>query len=90
MDTDVLVDKAVLGKQVEIFFDSRVGKFLLARIESEINRGVELLKKVDPEDVKQVRCLQNLVLRAESIESWFSEAIMDGIKATEILEERDE
>ena len=90
MDTDVLVDKAVLGKQVEIFFDSRVGKFLLARIESEINRGVELLKKVDPEDVKQVRCLQNLVWRAESIESWFSEAIMDGIKATEILEERDE
>lgn len=87
---DSLVDVAVLGKQVEIFRDSRVGKFVSERINHEIEAAVQELKIVDPTFATRVQSIQNRIKVAESIGGWLDQAIMAGLEATKILEDREE
>ena len=89
-EKDILIDVAALGKQVEAFFDSRVGKFIVQRINYEVENGVEHLKKVDPAKTEEVRAIQNEIWRAETLRQWLEDAIMAGLKALDVLEERDD
>jgi hypothetical protein len=80
------LETAVFGKQVEIFWDSRIGQYLLVNTLREYNYSLEKLKTCDPTDFKQVVKLQAEIWRAESFRDWLSQAIEDGIRSTKILE----
>ncbi len=87
---EALVEQAVFGEQVDIFMRSRVGQWLLERAFSEADEALQRLKVVQPTDSVAVQQLQNQVWRAESIKGWLEQAVISGLKATEVLDERDE
>ena len=89
-ETEVLFDVAILGEQVDAFYHSDMGKFILTRLEAETNAGLKELKTVNPSDAERVREAQNRVWRAESLKGWLDEAIMAGLKAKDILEDRED
>ena len=89
-ESEVLLDVAVLGEQVDQFLKGDVGRFLMDHIFQEINAGVVALKNADCNDPKAVWEAQARVKVAESMEGWLREALMAGLKAREILEDREE
>jgi len=80
------LETAVFGKQVDLFWDSEIGQYLLGHALREYNTSLETLKSCDPSDSKTVARLQGEIWRAESFRDWLSRAIEDGIRATNILE----
>jgi hypothetical protein len=89
-EIEVLFDVAVLGKQIEQFFGSDVGGYLLQRADAEVASGVAQLKKLAHTDANGIRLAQNQVWRGESIRGWLEEAITAGRKAEAVLDDRDE
>lgn len=87
---EALVDVAVLGKQVDDFMRSDVGQFLTDRINDELNDAYDALKTVDAADAKAVYAAQNAVWRSETLARWIETAIQDGIRATNVLESRED
>jgi len=81
-----LWDRASFGKQVEAFWDSQVGNYLHARIKLCYSDAIAELKSVDPTDMRAVMKAQNKVALAEQINTWVSEAILDGLKSLDLLE----
>lgn len=94
MDTvreiEVLVDVAVLGKQVDSFFSSDMGKYMMSRAAAEVQEGLAILKKVAYTDAEAVRAAQNRVWRGESLRDWLEQAILAGLKAEAVLADREE
>jgi hypothetical protein len=90
MDNDELLDRAQFGRQVELFWGSRVGGYLRNRAQQVYTEAIQELKAVDPTDAKAVARAQANVWRAESFEQWLTEAMVDGFKALEILEGDDD
>ena len=90
LDDSELLDRAQFGRQVELFWDSRVGGYLQTRIRECYTAAIRELKVCDPTDTKLVMRLQNEVWKAESLETWLSEAVIDGLKSLEILEGEEE
>jgi cation transport ATPase len=88
-DKELLMRRAVFGEQVGQFLSSEIGAYLLERAKDEAERSVDKLKKCDPSRADLVRSLQVEVWRAESIEQWLREAVADGLRALEILEDRE-
>ena len=86
----VLYDTAVLGKQMESFRSSDVGRYLMAQIDREIESSLRLLRGMNPTDPAEIMRCQNAVWRAESVATWIEEAILAGLKSQEIIEEREE
>lgn len=91
MSSDVgdLLEASIIGKQVENFISSDVGKYLIQCIEAEEKKGYDALKAVDAERPDMVRSAQNSVALAEYMRSWLLEAVDAGIRATMILEDRE-
>jgi len=85
-----LVDIAVLGKQVEIFLESRVGSYLMQKASKEEVEALNRLRTVAATDRVAITHLQNMAWRASSIKDWLSEAVIAGLSATEVLDDRDE
>ena len=85
-----LLAAAVLGKEVESFYSSDVGQYLLARAERELAEASLALQTVDPADTTRIAILQAKCWRANSFRGWLEAAIIAGLKAHEILEERDD
>lgn len=90
LDDAELLDRAQFGKQVEAFWDSRVGGYLQARARECYTAAIQELKVCDATDAKRVMYLQNEVWKAEMFERWLSEAVMDGLKSLELLEGDDD
>ena len=86
MDDQELLQRAEFGRQVELFWSSRIGEYLADRIRDVYTTAIEELKTVDPEDSKRIRILQNEVFKATSVEQWLSDVVLDGLKSLEILE----
>lgn len=87
-ESEILFDVAVLGEQVDQFLKNDIGQYLLEHCHAEIKAGIEDLKKADCNDAKKVWEAQARINVAESIEGWLREALMAGLKAREILEDR--
>ena len=85
-----LVDNAVLGQQVDSFMRSDIGKYLLEKARTEQAEGYSELLQADFTDCEAVRKAQNKVHRAEDFVNWLNEAIITGLRATEVLESREE
>ena len=86
---DILIRRAAFGKQVEMFFNSDIGKYLLARSDSDIADAFNAMKVCDPKDGKMVQHYQNQIWRAESIRNWLEDCVVDGLNAINILDDPD-
>ncbi len=89
-EKDVLVYQGQLGLQVEAFLNSDVGAYLIARSEQESHSLMEKLKKADPSDCVGIIRIQEAIKRSESFKEWLVEAVENGLKATEVLQQREE
>lgn len=81
---------AVFGKQVELFWDSDIGQYLLERTLTEYNSAIEELTTCDPTNTAKIITLQSKAIRAEQFRGWLSQAIEDGLRAKRLLEGLDE
>lgn len=86
---ELLIRRAVFGKQVENFLSSDEGKYLLHRADNDVQTAFEGLKSCDPKDGKMVQTFQNMIYRAESVKQWLTDAVVDGLNATNIIEDRE-
>lgn len=77
-ETTAIID---FGMEVEAFLQSRLGRYLCGRAEEEVAEAVEALKRVDPDNAKEIRKWQNMIGRAESFGYWLAEAVQSGYNA---------
>jgi hypothetical protein len=87
-DVGLLTDAAVVGRMVEDFLHSDIGLYLVQCADAEIDKGVEALKKANAENPSEVRSAQNQVICGEYIKQWLEEAVSAGLRAQQILEDR--
>jgi len=83
--SDPRIPDAQFGKQVEMWLETDVGRYMVKRAEEDIDRAVEEMKNTNPHDVKLMVQAQNKVKVAESILSWLGDAIREGHSALESL-----
>jgi hypothetical protein len=81
---------AVFGKQVDQFWNSQIGQYLLERTLEEYNTALEDFKRVNPTDSAAIVKIQGRMWRSESFRDWLSEAITAGLRANDILEGNDD
>ena len=86
MDNQELFDRAGFGKEVELFWGSSIGQYLRNRAQECYSEAIQSLKSVDPTDTRAVMKAQNEARVAEMFEQWLSQAVLDGLKALELLE----
>jgi hypothetical protein len=86
MDNQELFERAGFGKEVELFWGSGVGQYLRNRAQECYSEAIQSLKSVDPTDTRAVMKAQNEARVAEMFEQWLSQAVLDGLKALELLE----
>jgi hypothetical protein len=89
-DSEILLDVAVLGEQIDQFMKSDIGQFLMQHAAAEEEAGIEELKKADCQKPQDIWAAQCKVWRAESFRIWLQEAVGAGLKARLILEDREE
>jgi len=87
---DPLVHTAVLGRAVEDFLESDVGKLLTGRFEEYARQAVEGLKKTAPWRRQRIAQLQLQARIADEFARIVVSAIRDGEAATQLLEEEGE
>jgi hypothetical protein len=87
-DKNMLLRRAAFGRQVEEFWASDIGNYILNRIDSEVVSAFQELKTCDPKDGKVVQTIQNRIYRAESIKDYLADSIVDGLQAFKELEDR--
>jgi hypothetical protein len=85
MDEDErrLYAEAVLGKQISEFWNSEVGKYVIARSKAETD---EIISKIKYAPVQDVEGLQRRWDVAECALIWLNEAILAGKQALAQLE----
>jgi len=86
-ETAQLVEVAVRGRQVELWLESPIGKYVVARSEEIITESTRKLKRVAPWRRRRIMELQNEIENAERFQVWMADMIAEGIQATEVLEE---
>jgi len=86
---DPVVRTAVLGKVVEDFLTSDVGRILTELAKSHVDKSTEELKLVSPLRFFMVMKLQHNIEVWEGFQKALADAIMDGLHATDLLEGED-
>lgn len=80
------IAEAILGKDAEEFCRSELGQYVIGRSKQEKLEAQEELSKVYPWRRRKIQELQNRVWRAESIQSWLVELILNGQNAEKRME----
>jgi hypothetical protein len=86
--SDLLFASAILGRDAEEFVNSELGRYLISRAKREKEQAQVLLNKTSPWRRRRIQQLQNEIWRAESLEMWICELIMDGRNAERVLDEQ--
>lgn len=86
MNDPSLYAEAMLGRDVEEFLSSDIGRYLVARAEEEEKAALEQLATVAPWRRRRITQLQAQVWRAQSFKSWLGELIVTGRQALQHLE----
>lgn len=79
--------RAVFGRQVEMFLESDIGKYLTQCANADVLEATEKLKRVDPENPREIRELQFRIRVAESVIGWLVDAMRSGQQSKRALEE---
>ena len=80
------LERAQFGKEVELFWSSRIGAYLRERARACYSEAIEQLKVCDPTDTKRIVRLQADIFKSEEFEHWLSDALLDGLKSLDLLE----
>lgn len=78
---------ARLGVEVNQWFNSKVGKHVIAKAEGEIEEVTAALLDIDPTDKDGIAALQTKAAQARLAVIWLNEAIIDGDVAYRELQE---
>jgi hypothetical protein len=84
---DPVVESAVLGKEAEDFLTSRIGQYLITRVDSEIEEARLALETTSPWRRRRIQDLQARIWRAQSFKGWMADIITDGRNALQLIEE---
>lgn len=82
-----LYNKAILGKQIEDFMGTEIGKYLLGKADRELANAITELRDCTADNLLKH---QSDMKRAESIRSWLVEAIEEGLRALNLIKELEE
>ena len=88
-DNTDMIERAVFGEQVHNFMNTEIGLYIKKRADAEVHSALNELRKCDPENAGKIREHQNSVVIAESVVQWLQDAITDGLKALQIIEDRE-
>jgi hypothetical protein len=86
VENDELMQRAQFGREVELFWGSRIGQYLRERATECYTSAIQELETVDPTDVKRIIKLQSDIFKAKSFDTWLSEVVTDGLKSLDLLE----
>lgn len=89
-ETEILFDVAVLGEQIDQFFKSDIGKYLLGHAAAQETEGLDELRRVDCNKPEEVWNAQKKVWVAEKFRVWLHDALQAGLKARMIIEDRED
>lgn len=78
---DPLMETAIFGREAQVFLATAVGQYLVKRAAQEAEEATRDLCKVLPFRWRRITELQNRIYRAQSVQAWLAEAVMDGIAA---------
>lgn len=84
---DELFREAKFMFEVTDFLETPIGRYLVARSDEEIERSLQALSKVDPENAKAVRELQTKIRVASSWQDWLADVITEGRNAHQQLQQ---
>lgn len=82
-----LWETAILGRQIDEFLSSQIGKYLLERADKEMLNAINALRDCSAEELLKH---QSDLKRAESIRVWLMEAVQEGLRALNLIEEEEE
>jgi hypothetical protein len=86
---DPTVQVAVFGKEVEEFFTSDIGRYLLRRARAEEEEATDELVK-EPEKRKETdQALRNKIWLAKTFREWLEVAYNEGLQAMDMLKEEE-
>lgn len=78
-----------LGLDMAAFVKSDVGRYLLTKAEEERTDALADLVDTSPADPEQIRALQSIIKRADSLLYWIQDAIQSGKNAEMQLDPRE-
>lgn len=90
MENDELYRRAAFGKQVEAFWDSQIGQYLQGVAREKYATALKELRTCDPTDAAKVMRAQGEAWAAEHFEIWLSDAITDGLKSIDLIDNGEE
>lgn len=86
-DNHELWEKAIFGKQVDEFLSSQIGQFLIKKAQNDWQIAVQCLRECESKDLLK---FQSDMKRAESIQGWLIEAVEEGLRALNLIQENEE
>jgi hypothetical protein len=81
-----LYARAAFGKEVEEFWDSRIGKYLRAHAQAQYTSAIEDFKSADVSNAGELLKIQGRMLLADSFQDWLSLAITEGLRSLSMLQ----
>jgi hypothetical protein len=78
--------EAQAGVEMETFRNSTVGRYLTNRANIAIANAQARMEKVDPEDARAVRAIQQDLLVARTALDWIEQAVQNGRNAAAQLD----
>jgi hypothetical protein len=79
-----------LGIQARNFLNSNIGKYLLNKIDKQVESALHNLRNVDPYNPQDIQKYQNDIRVAESSKAFLREAINEGFNAQQRIDEQEE
>ena len=77
------------ANEVHSFLNTSIGQRLMDDIDHEVDSLTEQLKKVDAENVKEVKRIQDEIWRREYLKVWFNTKLLQGDSVMEYIESQD-
>lgn len=88
-DSEMIIRRAVFGQEVEQFMNSSVGQYMQSRAKDLEASALRSLRACDPENAGLVRRHQSEAKLAEMVTQWLEDAVIDGLQALQILDDRE-
>jgi hypothetical protein len=82
-----LLNVAVFGKQVELFWEGDLGGYIQQRIAVQRHDAIKKLSTADRNDAKAIGMWQDRLAMIDLLETWITDLITDGLNAQKVLSE---
>ena len=84
--TAALYAEAMLGADVDDFFNTDMGRYVLARSKEDAEEATEQLKDIEFYKSNEIADLQMKIKKAEQAVLWLNEILIAGKEAIQLLE----